>query len=530
MINNTQFYKEGSGDASILPSNPVIPLLRQQVAQEQQKKEAQAQASAQQLAKLNFDKVKSSDVPDFMTGYNDIKNDYGQLQAEQDPVKRVALQNQIDQKKVLFQQHVANSQALLAHEQELAKVPLNPNAHVKDDYADQVAKLSGLKSSDPEYGKAATYFGTPFKDKDYDMNAATQGLLKTSLDPIGTTYTTTTLPGGIKQILKNDGNNLNKDKFLDGTLKQMSGNDSFRRNIMKQYLGLQSEDAAAKYADEQYELHKDDYGPNKTSAGIQWQQKSAPLSQEFIYKRDHGLLGQPKVVDEAIPAYNVAGNVSIPLKNGSTQIGVSTSPVEIDAGDIKGAVVPDKVYDTKTGFLTNNTDARNIKDAKIRLLPVDTYGGSLLSDEEVQQAKQGKLIRNGKNIPYSAIKYQYMVYGTEATKVPVMTTNKDDSKSQAKDINKNDKFETIQKPVAFSAKNLNDDKFSKKVNYDKIEANLSQEVRDKIDRGAPPAQQSTIATAQSGMVSMQLPDGTTGQIPATKVGDFLKKYPKAKKL
>lgn len=328
MIDNTQFYREGSGDSTILPSNPAIPMIRQQVAQDQQKREAQANAVASQLQKINFDKTRNADLPDLMAGYNDIKDTYNQSLATQDPAQKVALQNQLAQKQMLLQQHIANSQQALEHERIIGNLSLNPNAHLKDDFSDNYNKLTGLPLSSADYQKQAGYFNSPFVQQGVDLNANTQNMLKASLTPTDNGYTTGTLPGGIKQVYKNVGNDLDQGKMMQHTLDQMSGKDgkAFTSALIKGYgsstdapatitpnslntlygnqgwaQGLAKPDAntqiptndpiaaAHNYVQKQYALHKDDLTASPEAVATQWPQRTAPLTAFEQWKIAHGV-------------------------------------------------------------------------------------------------------------------------------------------------------------------------------------------------------------------------------------------------
>lgn len=297
-VDNSQFYGLNKGEAQVLPSNPVIPMLRQQQAMDQQKREVQAQAVAAQIQKINFDKTRNADLPDLMSGYNDIKSTYQKSLATQDPTEKVALQNEIAQKQMMLQQHINNSQEALAHERTIGNLSLNPNAHLKDDFSDAYNKMTTTPLSNADYQKHAGYFNSPFAQADYDLNGNTTNMLKASLTPSDDGYTTGTLPGGIKQVYKNVGSDLDKQKMLDHTIQQMSGKEGkvFTRTLMKAYGGDSSDPIAAanNYVNKQYEMHKDDLTASPEAVATQWPQRVAPMTAFEQWKIAHGIGGDDK--------------------------------------------------------------------------------------------------------------------------------------------------------------------------------------------------------------------------------------------
>lgn len=207
--------------------------------------------------------------------------------------------------------------------------------------------------------------------------------------------------------------------------------------------------------------------------------------------RERTKFGQEQTDRNSQASYNVPGYVAnTPAATGhSPSPNAVTVPAEIDGGDIKGAVVPKEVWNPTTGHFGANTAARNIVDAKIRLMPMlETKGKkgetikTFLSDDDIAKIQNGTYTTKGVKPSYADVKYKYMVYGSEKKKIPQMEDDEDNpgKKIQAKDGNGNGKFIVQDLPVAFDAEHLTDDKFTKKVNYDQVEVKLDQPVQLKI--------------------------------------------------
>jgi len=64
--------------------------------------------------------------------------------------------------------------------------------------------------------------------------------------------------------------------------------------------------------------------------------------------------------------------------------------------------------------------------------------------------------------------------------------------------------------------------------FDRMPQNLTKKDKEILSSFKPTSGQGSKTTSAPKMVTMIMQDGSSGQIPSDKVGEFLKKYPKAK--
>ena len=94
----------------------------------------------------------------------------------------------------------------------------------------------------------------------------------------------------------------------------------------------------------------------------------------------------------------------------------STSLAAVNVGDAKTPFLPQIVFDAETGMGAKNSASININGGQIHIKPVLTFDGGrkILDDESLDKINKGTYKVNGKIVPKdAAVSYEELLYGTE---------------------------------------------------------------------------------------------------------------------
>jgi hypothetical protein len=126
--------------------------------QQEAKRQAEAKALQDELAKVKVDGVRQGDLPEFTEKYNQWKDSFSKLQGERDNGKKMLLRRDFDRAQQELLQIAADSKNLAKGEDEFSKMLLNPSVRdrYKEDAVVQFQKSRSLSRNDPNFVRDLT--------------------------------------------------------------------------------------------------------------------------------------------------------------------------------------------------------------------------------------------------------------------------------------------------------------------------------------------------------------------------------------
>ncbi|MCW3111365.1 MAG: hypothetical protein JWQ09_5871 [Segetibacter sp.] len=363
-MDNASLYGVGKGDAYVIQGNPGMSAL-----QEMQRKTALAQKQADlenaqaaaQLQKLDYNKTREADQPQFIKDYGDIQSTYNKLRTTTDPVQRIMLNNALQTQQKEFLHKASVSQMALENHKTLRQFALNHSNDIRDGYNSDLDSADKVSTFDHDYQPAldklnANPLVTPFSQTAYE-----KGMLPNALTPVKDygALKTTKLANGATMTQQENGSDVDLNKLKtqlhnDYQLNQKSGVKQYINGKVKAN-GTDANAEIDKYAQDIYNRSQPNYGS------------------ELITPKGHIVEPQKPARFSALEEYNLRkyGNPNSP--NSALSNALTPSQVLIAGNPSNGT----------QGILQGNRDAMK---RLISLAPKGQYGKTPIPEPEVDPA------------------------------------------------------------------------------------------------------------------------------------------------
>ena len=248
-VNWSQYYKPS--DNFTLQGNPALDQLKQQYALRQQQKAQETADFTKEIAKLNFNGARDSDLTGLQAQYGDVIKKFADLRGENNPTKRAQLSLELQQKQNQFLYNSEMSKQKGQAEQKLYDLAHNPNVELRDGAYKDLLDLSKTpygKEWEQKYNALNENLIAP----KFDLGKLAEDTYK-KLEPPKEKETLTDIKdnvtGEYKTPTVETTKPVKKEDYANAILASIKGNHSAQRAIEQAYPGKDIAESTQKYID-----------------------------------------------------------------------------------------------------------------------------------------------------------------------------------------------------------------------------------------------------------------------------------------
>lgn len=465
----------GSGEAQVYGTSPAVNMYAQFIARQNAKREREQQILAQELSQVKTDGLREEDRKGFFDKYQEIKNLAAQVPYEKNSWKRAQQKADVDQQLLELGNYVNNSKMYRDQYKDIQTKFLDNRIRDQytDDAIDQVSASARLPMNDPKFIRDFNGLARQVDGEKMEKVLSTIEKAQLAKSQWGTPIQTKGSQGNKSGVMFYNKREVAPEEQMAGYLNLYSGDPTFRKYVRDQYPDLynQNDENTAKA------LAIKDFADKRRAMGTlsettapqfkpDWRDKEPSWLQSY-YMRQFGTPFKPATEKTTDPTY--FQDLSERMRTGVAGSGEEFSK----------QLSSNPAY--LRGLKINAADPKNI------VIEVPAKWKDKRDDDgKIQRLKEKEGYRvtldsTDPNQWHSSFARIYRDVTGDGTAVP-------------------------SKAMTESGKG-------------KVPGGM----RNPDQAGKPKT------VTDKSMVTVVLPNGQAGQIPANQVDAFLKKYPKAKK-